>query len=852
MNANTAAPESATMSTYEICKVPNYQTPYPKSKKLNGGIDVINALLMQDFQFHERLEKEDNLKLCVDVDKMLKYNAALTLDKIIADVCDFVKCAANEISYTTNFSVADGSHHLVIPKYFMKSSAQKCFWKEFQTKYNYGNEIDAGIFDKSGWFRLPNQTKERLANTEHIIQRGEIQDFVLKCVENAVEYVYEPAETTIAPFVAPIPKKECKKTDAPVITIETDDRYLTLLFDVIKNEKDEKNNAKVSWDNWFKICGILKSNGYDYDVFKRYSALNDVPDSSATVWQSSNNKNMSIHGLQNIAKEINPAGYAIWKRRFCTKLYNELFTSGLLAEYFSIEFGKLFIYSNDVLYFYTGVYWKPDDKLNSNLIKFIDGEFYNHLLKTTNEDLKYKSMKLVQTTDVNEKEALDKDIVKLALLLKNITTIRKNSVRKDIVKDIIIMTTNNDIQFDNEPHLFAFKNAVFDLRTAQEIKPAPEQYLSITCGFRYDREYNLGLKNELNEILISIFPNPAIRNYFLHILATGLSGVQMENLFIYTGVGGNGKSLLNSLFLKLLGDYGYKLPSSVIQGDMKTGANPEIANLHKKRYVVAQEPDRKKKLSCAIIKEITGDKTINARQLYSGNTKTELNLTLCVECNDKPLLDEVNAAVIRRFRVIPFETQSISQKDYDALPEDERANINVANAFFKTDEFQEKYKQALFFVLIDKFKDFNKNHCVLPDVPVECLKETRQYMALSDDLYDWFCNIYEPLSSDELNTALDVPIPLSAIYTEFNTGDLFRRLKKEEQRKYSKKNFVAELEKNIFIGKMIRRRDTRYNNVKINTDYIVGWKKQVDEIVEVVGTVFQPKIKDENVKYEET
>jgi phage/plasmid-associated DNA primase len=52
-----------------------------------------------------------------------------------------------------------------------------------------------------------------------------------------------------------------------------------------------------------------------------------------------------------------------------------------------------------------------------------------------------------------------------------------------------------------------------------------------------------------------------IRDYYLEILCTGLSGLQLENLFICTGAGGNGKGLLNSLMIKCFGDYGYIIPS---------------------------------------------------------------------------------------------------------------------------------------------------------------------------------------------------------------------------------------------------------------------------------------------------
>jgi phage/plasmid-associated DNA primase len=56
-------------------------------------------------------------------------------------------------------------------------------------------------------------------------------------------------------------------------------------------------------------------------------------------------------------------------------------------------------------------------------------------------------------------------------------------------------------------------------------------------------------------------------------------------LFIGTGAGGNGKSLLNSLMMKAIGQYGYKIPSSTLLAPIKDGGNPQIANQDKKLSV---------------------------------------------------------------------------------------------------------------------------------------------------------------------------------------------------------------------------------------------------------------------------
>ena len=116
---------------YEICQVPNYKVNYETSKKSIKPMDSIVSLLNNDLQLHERLGKNDNLKLSIDVDKLMQ-NPVATLEKVINDICDYVQVSFEEISYTTNFSITTGSHHIVIPKYYMKSSDQKVFWRNFR------------------------------------------------------------------------------------------------------------------------------------------------------------------------------------------------------------------------------------------------------------------------------------------------------------------------------------------------------------------------------------------------------------------------------------------------------------------------------------------------------------------------------------------------------------------------------------------------------------------------------------------------------------------------------------------------------------------------------------------------
>ena len=104
----------------------------------------------------------------------------------------------------------------------------------------------------------------------------------------------------------------------------------------------------------------------------------------------------------------------------------------------------------------------------------------------------------------------------------------------------------------------------------------------------------------------------------------------MENFIIQNGGGRNGKGLLNSALELLLGDYFYHCSYSVLTEDPRRkssgNANPELANVDRKRMVVMREPPKDVPLSNNVIKDMTGGGTIKARQLYKDKTGSSFAL----------------------------------------------------------------------------------------------------------------------------------------------------------------------------------------------------------------------------------
>ena len=525
-------------------------------------------------------------------------------------------------------------------------------------------------------------------------------------------------------------------------------------------------------------------------------------------------------------KKMNQDYLTVLEESLDFKLYYDITTTGILANYFKTIYANEFIVVNDQLYNYTGVYWQADEsKKSTKLHQFISNTFYKHMVKytITQKSIIFKQLEKAKGED---EETTIKQLLQKLNTFEEKVNMFCNSVhfRNNLIEDIKHHITTN-VKLDDKPFLFVFNNKIYDLQKGEWKKPNPYDYLTVSCGYDYIEYYDENNIIELNNIIDTIFTKPDVKNYYLECLSTGLYGAQVENLFIATGAGGNGKSLLNSLMMKAIGPYGYKLPSSVLMAPIKDGGNPQIANINKKRFCLGQEPDKNKTICSSTMKELTGDDSINSRKLYSGECEVKLTASLFIECNELPKMDEVNDAIIRRVRVIPFTSKFVDAGVYNSMDSSDITNNNVfvGNTFYKSDEFKIKYRQALLMILFNKFKNYVNNKMTLSTPPKACIEACNDYLSLSDDIFDWFSNTYEK-TDDGVSF-----IYYKDVYGAFSSSAYFQNLSKKEKRENNLKRFSSKIDNCVFLTKHIRSRDSYYNGTRHKSPYIIGYKIPLEE-----------------------
>jgi phage/plasmid-associated DNA primase len=517
-------------------------------------------------------------------------------------------------------------------------------------------------------------------------------------------------------------------------------------------------------------------------------------------------------------------------------LLSNVFTTGYLANIFRILYSDKFIFTTGELRTYNGVYWRGEnDKNYSSLHNWIDDRFYHYLNGIISKEIWQVNVKINDCPDTEEgkkrKKSLKEELEVLQKRQYECEQICRNiKKRAPLVSDIINKISNPDIIWDDDPDQLVFTNKIYDLKQECWITPNYRDYNSLTTGYNWN-EYELGQKkNRLLRLIDTIFPDKRIRDYYLTALATGLSGRQQEHLFIATGVGGNGKSLINGLMLTAMGRYGYKMPNWVLQDKIGTGACPELANLNNRRFVLTSEPDRKRKISTNTMKEITGDPTLNARQLYTNTPEggIQLKLSLFLEANKLPVLDEVGDGVGRRIDVFPFISRFTSENDYKKMLETRSeeeitaAHIYRGNPLYKEDEWKRDNCHALIAILMDYYSVFQKRGYSLGKSPKACEVAKEDYLQASDDLYGWFDNQYQLADENHPETVMKI----ADIYTDFKHSTYFNKLPSKDQNKNTKKYFTGELNDNINLRMYIRKRDTRYAGQYYKSDYMIGWRRK--------------------------
>ena len=794
---------------FEIYQAETYSMTDAYKKKMTESSDNIDEIvnkLTKDKHYHLHLSPTENYKFFVDLDKY-EETPEIFIDKLnqfLNEKYD-IKLNYNDYSITNNTG-KKGSHHLVVPSIYCTTKKQKEIMENFYkfTDKKTQKGIDLSVYCRRP-FRLPNQTKGKIMDREkmklkppvyeeiqtiktpHKIVAGEMKDFVL----NYIEKNYKNIED-IKYILSDEDKMKIEKKQTREIMKNKEGEKKLIKNKIQQNEKINEDNDIIKIVNlldildpkyyndyscWLNVLSILKkyeknTGKQTKNIFIEFSKKSpDYNDKSLsfinTQWEYLDKREITINieSLFYYAKESNLTAYKEITRNYHKNFKIDI-TEKYLVEKIKELAGDLFFYKNKILYCY-------DTKL-----KFWF-ENQSGILKNYVNDELFDFMIHFITDAIEDNEYFNKQKKELRNLCLNLNG------RERIFKTFEQRYENeikDDINFDEKYYLLGFNNGVYDLKNNEFRNYRYDDYMTTKTGYNY-RKSTDEEKEKMEDIINKIESDEKHKNLLLQLLATGLIGKSYQKFVLFNGVGSNGKGFLTCCMSSILGNYFYQGKVSCLCECEKSGGNPEVANMDKKRYIVFSEPKESKKINNGIMKSWTGDKKVNARFLFDNKTQISMMGTIVLECNKKIYLeDEPTYGEIRRIIDYPFLSRFVEEYEKDEINDDKR--IYLKNKSYDGDEFLNKYKFGFLDILIKKAHHFLTIDKEEFDIPKTILDRSNEYINKSFPLL----NLLKECT-DFTNNKKDY-IQIKDIHTFMKSTDFYINSSKEEKRKMTKKYMI--------------------------------------------------------------
>ena len=212
-------------------------------------------------------------------------------------------------------------------------------------------------------------------------------------------------------------------------------------------------------------------------------------------------------------------------------------------------------------------------------------------------------------------------------------------------------------KMDESRHLFAFSDKVVDLDADVVRDIEPNDYICRNAEYKAP-EPNTEVRAEIKKFLFSIWENQKMVDFVMKTIAQHLHGHKKQHKFyVWTGRGGNGKSLFTKLIMKAFGNYYHHFPNEVLtkKSDKKDAPNPSVARAKGARLIIPAEPEASDRLQVGCIKEYTGGDVITARVLFGKYSVVYTpQFGLFLMCNTVPKLSAIDGGIKRRMEIVPF------------------------------------------------------------------------------------------------------------------------------------------------------------------------------------------------------
>lgn len=174
-------------------------------------------------------------------------------------------------------------------------------------------------------------------------------------------------------------------------------------------------------------------------------------------------------------------------------------------------------------------------------------------------------------------------------------------------------------ELDQQPLVLPCVNGIIEMETGELRPGTPGDLLSKACPVEY-RGFDEPCP-EWENFLASIQPDEEVRDFLQVLLGYAVTGLTAEQFIaVFIGPGRNGKGLLFEILELILGPLYWAIQSELLLqtkvARSSAGASPDKVALKGRRICAASETEKGRHISTSMVKELTGNDTINARLLY--------------------------------------------------------------------------------------------------------------------------------------------------------------------------------------------------------------------------------------------
>jgi P4 family phage/plasmid primase-like protien len=521
---------------------------------------------------------------------------------------------------------------------------------------------------------------------------------------------------------------------------------------------------------WMRVGWILYCIGdgcYEaYEMWNEFSSRSDKYDESKCMheWERMVNKGYTIGSLKYMAKRDNPKLY----EEFMNEQTQEYIKTSLdgshndIAKLLYSEYGTEFVcasVANKTWYQYKNHRWEEIE----------EGIFLRKLISDVLVDKYIKEgQKLFSKIGAADKAEESLYQLRLKQVQKIITNLKNSTFKNHIMKEACEVFYNQHFKekLDTNPYLICFRNGVYDLKMNKFREGRPDDYLSKQMPINYVYfNKNDSKVSEVESFLEKVFPDRSVRTYFLDTTSDVFVGGNHQKVGIFwTGDGDNAKSVTQTIIEKMLGEYAIKISTTLLTSKKSNigSASPELARCGGVRWVVFEEPDKDEEIHGGTFKNITGNDSFWARDLFEkGKSTREITPLFKVVfiCNKLSSFKggSTDKAVWNRVKVLPFESTFVRGSDKNPAPES-----------FEEQLLQKRFPMDPFFAdkipeLLEPFAWYLLEHRKNMKVRIEPEKVT-----IATTMYRKQNDIYRQFIEEKIIQDKDVRVSLDEIRTFFN------------------------------------------------------------------------------------